>query len=1163
ALSGTPGSKAQLLAAGMNRLIGTGEITSAPEPLLGKPALLLPRGDGSKAAPSWTLQLGARARIYLCVVQRGGYTVAGNGWTKTALRLTWKVPAGVEFTDDIYTKVVEAGAVEIPGHEGKEGANFGVPHLVVLDDPASTVAAGTEPPKNRKLKSDIRLWIEAENFAMKSDWAVENDMETKFLVGKMSEQPDQKSSPALTMIQVPESGLYTLWVRAKDYPKNQPGSRRFAVEVNGERSKIEFGTHGQEGWGWQNGGTFDIPAGEAVLGLVDTAAFFGRCDKILLASDPKFEPEGSGPKENVAHRKLEFRPLRKSADGDFFLSGPAGKEVAKLSGGELQLVFESFTANGETAIAPRIATLDGSTISPARNQYCVWIESEENLSYYNPRTSHSPNFKVSGEMILGEKKFSGVLNSLDPFLAAQIKRYFYGASLASADSKRVVLKKDSPEFSAEIVWSFSGTTPVIEVTVTPKKNTFATLGIYAFPEVTKDDTSFFLLPYHYQARRFPEEILMMPAATATAPLALVETKKGGKIWSFAVAADLHDEPMAWLSFENSRFALAVQNERGMLQPGYFSPVPATSRYAVKAGTPFRARAALFAKSKSWNETFNDVVFDWFGIRDIRRNWGGTLHDAALNMFDLLMNDQAVGWLPKHMGFVQIENKNTVSQSSLLMSLEQYWLTGDETVWDRRALPNAAFLFSRGTQHFATHPTDYGKTYVQKIDFQGPVKLYGTSTYQGMNEQFRGRAPVFFHDALNPNGKAKLNNGYNTIPPFSETYYAWKLTGDRKYLETAIAEAKDYIASNLDKVWEKPRGFQAFIKLDIPPYFWAFVDLYEETKDPVFLNAAKLGADYLLTTLYIHPYPFQETYSVTRQEALDNSRPSGWWWLDRFYRLGFKTGDMQGGDHPPTLNPIRKYLEDPSKIREEVVPAWVVSPLGLSIEQPFTIARGFTLTNKTLVESPLFPIRQNCETAYLMRLWGLTKEKRYWTYARNGILGQFNNYPGYYINLLSTTERSVRYPLEGPDLSDIYFHHIPVHLAFTVDFLFTAAETRSGGRIKFPSVLQQGYVWFINRMVGHRPGVFYGVENAQPLLKRGLFQLSTIALNAVSAASPDTFCVFLMNEEETNVRATLTLQDAQLQFADPNGPVTLIADNGPERKVAMSKGTVQVELSPKG
>ena len=48
---------------------------------------------------------------------------------KTALKLKW----GKSFTDSVYRKSFKAGAVEIPGHTGKSGAAYGIPHAAFVE----------------------------------------------------------------------------------------------------------------------------------------------------------------------------------------------------------------------------------------------------------------------------------------------------------------------------------------------------------------------------------------------------------------------------------------------------------------------------------------------------------------------------------------------------------------------------------------------------------------------------------------------------------------------------------------------------------------------------------------------------------------------------------------------------------------------------------------------------------------------------------------------------------------------------------------------------------------------------------------------------------------------------------------------------------------------
>ncbi|MBI4976355.1 MAG: hypothetical protein HZC28_02675 [Spirochaetes bacterium] len=1164
----TPSMRGKVLpfTVGMNRLSGAHTITGIPAAFVGKSVVICGRGDGSKASPAWSFSLESRARVYIAVLRRGNVTVS-DGWEKTGLVIEWQSTDGKsKFVDDVYTRVVDAGRVDIPGHDGIDGASRGVPHLVFIDDADAAIPQAVNAPAATVTavhkNMPVYLWIEAENFTLPGGWKTMSDSGTGVLLGGSDSNARPDETSAVTVFNAPQDGSFRLWVRAKDYAKQNPGTRKFAVSVNGVRTAMEFGNHGKEGYEWQDGGVFALRKGQTVLMLLDTTAFFARCDKLLLTLDHNYKPSGKGGGENVAHEQPKRVSGYDNSASVFAPVSDTGAEAVRIEHDGYKLVFTTFTVSGETAVAPAMYR-NGTLISSPRDSYFVYLYSAESNAFYDPHRSHAPFFASEGEYSVGSFHRKSVVTFQDPFIAAQTKSYFYGERVLTKAKDSVTLIKENAFLTAKITYAFSGGHPFVTVSVTPKADGYATVGAYAFTPMTQEECSYFLMPYYYQARRFPSTMQILPSFVATAPLSLVETKRSGKTISCAIAGNLKDEEFTWLAYDMSFAAFAIHNEKKMVQPGIFAPVPATRKSAMRSGTPFSFSFGLYGAEKKWNEAFNDIAYDQLYLSDCRKNYNGTVYEAACNMMELLMNDKLTGWNAPHKGFVQIENKNTVSHSSLLTMLEMYYLTGDERIYDERVLPTVEFLFSRGRQHFPTHPTEYGAHYVDKVDLDGPIKLYGTSTYQGFHEMYRGRTPVFYHDALNPDGSAKLNNGYNSIPLWSEQLYAYRLTKDKKYLDDAIAGCKKYIADFVDTPASNARNYQAFIKVSIPPYFWALVDMYEETKDPAVLEAAKTAADVLLTTLYIHPYPFQQTYSVKRDDILKTLRPSPWWYDSKRFRLGYDLSAYdQSLDRIKPLYPISDFLKDTSGIREETVPAWVVSPVGLSIEQPFTITRAFTVNDIPITEMPIFPIRQNCEVAYLMRLYGLTKEKRYWTYSRNGILGQFMNYPGYYIHLLSTTERTAEYPFKGPDLSDIYYHHIPVHLAFTIDYLITSADVRSEGAVRFPSVLQQGYVWFINRMYGHEAGTFYGETNVYLTMKKGLIALSSDACNYITAYGNDNFYVLLMNEDDKPAAMTVSL-DGGLTVRDRNGTVTIITDNGKPVKMQMKNGAVNVTVSAKG
>jgi hypothetical protein len=94
-------------------------------------------------------------------------------------------------------------------------------------------------------------------------------------------------------------------VRSRDFATNVPGTRFFNAAINGKVSKTRFGTHGHEGFAWQDGGVFSLPAGNIKIELIDSSQFHARCDRILLTRDLEYTPNGPGGKENNEHVPID------------------------------------------------------------------------------------------------------------------------------------------------------------------------------------------------------------------------------------------------------------------------------------------------------------------------------------------------------------------------------------------------------------------------------------------------------------------------------------------------------------------------------------------------------------------------------------------------------------------------------------------------------------------------------------------------------------------------------------------------------------------------------------------------------------------------------------------------------------------------------------------
>src|SRR5690606_22160580 len=116
----------------------------------------------------------------------------------------------------------------------------------------------------------------------------------------------------------------------------------------------------------------------------------------------------------------------------------------------------------------------------------------------------------------------------------------------------------------------------------------------------------------------------------------------------------------------------------------------------------------------------------------------------------------------------------------------------------------------------------------------------------------------------------------------------------------------------------------------------------------------------------------------------------------------------------------------------------------------------------------------------------------------------------------------RYPYDGPDVTSIYYHHIPCHLLFTLDWLVTDAQVRSNGAIRFPYGKQQGYVWFVNRVFGGPTmlGEVFGDKGVRLMLDRERVAVGDKAINHLVGRSAERVWVILTNDAKRDVTASV-------------------------------------------
>ena len=141
--------------------------------------------------------------------------------------------------------------------------------------------------------SAATVLVEAESFKNPGGWVLDTQfIETMGSPYLMAHGLGTPVADATTTVQLPQAGPWRIWVRTMDWvgrwkATGAPG--KFQLLVDGTPLKETFGTRGAD-WSWHDGGTVNFAKSEATLALHDLTGFNGRCDAILLTTDPLFQP---------------------------------------------------------------------------------------------------------------------------------------------------------------------------------------------------------------------------------------------------------------------------------------------------------------------------------------------------------------------------------------------------------------------------------------------------------------------------------------------------------------------------------------------------------------------------------------------------------------------------------------------------------------------------------------------------------------------------------------------------------------------------------------------------------------------------------------------------------------------------------------------------------
>jgi hypothetical protein len=141
----------------------------------------------------------------------------------------------------------------------------------------------------------VQVLVEAEAFSNKGGWVVDpqfvQQMGSPFLLAHGGGKPVADAS---TVVTFPETGIYQVWVRTRDWVPDHPDNPgQFKLVVNGAELPTVFGVQ-SGGWDWQDGGSISVSSSSVTVALKDLTGFDGRCDAIAFIKGDGPKPPSSG-----------------------------------------------------------------------------------------------------------------------------------------------------------------------------------------------------------------------------------------------------------------------------------------------------------------------------------------------------------------------------------------------------------------------------------------------------------------------------------------------------------------------------------------------------------------------------------------------------------------------------------------------------------------------------------------------------------------------------------------------------------------------------------------------------------------------------------------------------------------------------------------------------
>lgn len=641
--------------------------------------------------------------------------------------------------------------------------------------------------------------------------------------------------------------------------------------------------------------------------------------------------------------------------------------------------------------------------------------------------------------------------------------------------------------------------PVLHFTFRPAREGFYSIGYVGAPALPVHQARAIWQPLIWQERRMPDAAYLTPAFMAPLPTTLVNDG-GHTLGVLASPEHLPFQPLPMLA--NSQFGVAVRNEKGMAQPQLYAPIFGGPGSRMKAGQRFEFSMQLVVEDAGITQTYQRIAERVFGFHDYRRNDIASLNTVLDNMTAYAMTHFA--WFVDSLkGFAySTDVPGAVKNVSSLHPLELAIVRDDAVMFEKRAYPLAEFMLSR--EKFLFSLDSLQKIQSPSRRLKGPVAPL--SELAALYSVF-GRANPFYLRLMEQEYKAARVRNLDVEEDgasWINAMHLYKVTGDKKYLDAAVAKANAYLKNRVDQpqtAFNDPFAGSFFFWPAFTNRWIELSQLYELTGDTTYLNAAVSGARHYTMFTWMAPGAPDSLVTVNK----GGKAPMYWY--------------LRSKGHAQMYYP------------EEKAPAWRLSEIGLTPESSGTSTghRGIFMTNFA---------------PWMLRIGYYAKDTFLVNVAKAATIGRYRNFPGYHVN----TERTTAYEKEdfplhahkAQSVNSFHYNHILPMASMLIDYLVTDGFVRSRGQIDFPAEYIEGYAYLQNKMYGAAPGVFYGEKGVQLWMPAKLLASSSREVNYVAARKGDRLLLAFTNQSRETVRTRITLNPSLVKTSAKSKVSTLAA-----------------------